>query len=139
MDCDYKLKQVLSIKSKIINITNIKEGECVGYNRSFVAKKDMVVATIPLGYADGIFRSFSKRGKVLCCGKFCKVIGNICMDMFMIDITKTEAKLFDEVVLIGSDNFGNKIDIDTFASWCNTISYEILTSIKQDRFDVIIT
>ena len=135
-NCPLELKQILNIKSKIINITKIKAGESVGYEKSFVAKKDMVVATIPLGYADGIMRCFSKKGKVLCQGKFCKVIGNICMDMFMIDITHIDAKLFDEVTLIGEDRFGQKISIDDFAKWCGTISYEILTNIKKNRFDV---
>lgn len=131
-----KLKQTLQIKTKIINITHIKKGEFVGYGKNFVAKKDMIIGTIPLGYADGIFRSYAKKGFVLCGGKRCKIVGNICMDMFMIDVSNIKAKIFDEVVVIGVDKFGNEITIDEVAKNCDTISYEILTNIKKQRFEV---
>ena len=129
-------KDVVSIKSKIIAVRKIKRGDAVGYNKSFVAKKDMTIATIPLGYADGIFREFALKGKVLISGKKCKVVGNICMDMFMVDISNIEAKIFDEVVLIGNDKFGNCITLLEFANFCNTISYEVLTNVKRSRFNV---
>ena len=125
----------VEIKSKIVNISNVKKGEHIGYGNTF-AKKDMKVATIPLGYADGIFRCYAKKGYVLCCGKFCKIVGRICMDMFMIDVSHINANLYDEVILIGTDKFGNKITLNDVAKCCDTISYEILTSIKQNRFDV---
>ena len=139
-DREYKTKFMfkpsISIKSKIIAINNVKKGECVGYCKNYIAKKNMVVATIPLGYADGIFRNFSKKGKVLINGKKCKVVGNICMDMFMVDITNIKAKIFDEVILIGKDKLGNTITLNEFASYCDTISYEVLTNIKQMRFNI---
>lgn len=130
------LKQAVSVKSKLINITKIKKGEHVSYGTGFVAKKNMIVGTVPLGYADGIFRSFYPNGKVLVGGKFCKIVGIVCMDMFIVDLNNVKAKLFDEVVLIGKDKFNNKITIDDFANYCNTISYEVLTNLRQKRFNV---
>ena len=130
------LKPAISIKSKLIDFQMIKKGESVGYDASFVASKDMTIGVVPLGYADGIFRNYSKNGFVLCCGKKCKIVGRICMDMFMVDISKTHAKIFDEVVVIGKDKFGNKISVEDLAKKCNTISYEILTNIKKSRFNV---
>ena len=136
-----EFREVLSITSKVVCITKIKKGQSVGYGKNYVAKKDMTVATVPLGYADGIMRSVSKNGKVLCgrkfckiVGKFCKIVGNVCMDMFMIDVSKTDVKLFDKVVLIGKDKTGKNISTNQFAKWCGTIGYEILTNIKKDRF-----
>ena len=131
-----KFKPAICIKSKIISINSVKKGNYVGYNKNFVAKKDMVVATVPLGYADGIFRSFSKKGKVIIAGKKCRVVGNICMDMFMVDVTNLKVKTFDEVILIGKDKFNNEITLNEFAKYCGTIGYEILTNIKQGRFNV---
>ena len=129
-----EFREVLSITSKVVCITKIKKGQSVGYGKNYVAKKDMTVATVPLGYADGIMRSVSKNGKVLCGRKFCKIVGNVCMDMFMIDVSKTDVKLFDKVVLIGKDKTGKNISTNQFAKWCGTIGYEILTNIKKDRF-----
>ncbi len=130
------LNDVINLHSKIINIENVKKGQFVGYGKNYIVQKDMVVGTVPLGYADGIFRSYAKNGKVICKGKYCKILGNICMDMFMIDLTNVKAKLFDKVIIIGTDNFGNKVSINDFAKKCGTISYEILTSIKQNRFNI---
>lgn len=131
-----RFKEVLSIKSKIICITKVEKGQSVGYGKNYVAKKDMTVATVPLGYADGIMRSVSKKGYVIVCGKKCKIVGNICMDMFMVDVSTVNAKLFDEVVLIGADKQGNFLSANQVAKWCNTIGYEILTNIKKNRFNI---
>ena len=129
------IEDSIELTSKIIKISHIKKGEYVGYGKTFQAKRDMTIGTIPLGYADGIFRNYAKQGKVICNGKFCKIVGNICMDMFMIDLSKTRAKLFDRVIIIGKDKFGKKISIENIAKDCNTISYEILTSIKKSRLN----
>lgn len=130
-------KPVLSIKSKIICIQKIKKGETVGYGKQFVAKKDMTVAIIPLGYADGIMRCYSNKGRVIVKNKYCKIVGNICMDMFMCDISNLNANLYDEVIILGKNSAGLHIFADEMAKKCNTISYEILTNIKQNRFNII--
>ena len=130
-----KTFDAISIKSKIINICKIQPGQSVGYSKGFVAKKPMTIGTVPLGYADGIMRVASKKGYVLCCGKPCKIVGNICMDMFMIDLTNTSAKLFDTVTIVGH-NANHSILLNRLANFCGTIDYEILTNIKQNRFNI---
>lgn len=132
-----KLKQALSIESKVINICKVKKGQSVGYGKEFIAKKDMVVATIPLGYADGIFRNYSKNGKVIICGKYCKIVGNICMDMFMCDVSGLDIKIGDKVIVLGCYKNRLKITANDIAKDCNTICYEILTNIKRNRFNII--
>lgn len=121
------LETVSTLKTSISQIKKIKAGESVGYNRSFVAKNDTIIATIPLGYADGLRRSLSNgNGSVWIDGKICPIVGNVCMDMTMVDISQTNAKEGDEVVV-----FGRQISLSEFAQKCNTIPYEILTSISQ--------
>ena len=126
-----KTNTVLEIKSKIISLNKIKKGDCVGYGKKFVATKDMEIATIPIGYADGIFRSYGKNGFVIINNHNCKIVGTICMDMLMADVTGINSKVGDEVALIGEN-----LSLKTFADNCGTISYEILTSIKKSRFNV---
>ena len=135
---NFESKDVTRLTSCVVQLSKVKKGEFVGYSKKYIAQKDMMVATVPLGYADGIFRQYSKYGKVLCRGKFCKIVGNICMDMFMIDVSGTNAKMFDSVVLLGCDKSKNEISTNNMANWCKTINYEILTNIKQNRLNVIV-
>ena len=121
------LETVSTLKTSISQIKKIKIGESVGYNRSFIAKKDSTIATIPLGYADGLRRSLSNgNGSVWIDEKNCPIVGNVCMDMTMVDISETNAKEGDEVIV-----FGRQISLSEFAQKCETIPYEILTSISQ--------
>lgn len=122
-----KLETVSTLKTSISQIKKIKAGESVGYNRSFIAKSDSTIATIPLGYADGLRRSLSNgNGSVWINGKNCPIVGNVCMDMTMVDISETNANEGDEVIV-----FGRQISLSAFAKNCETIPYEILTSISQ--------
>ena len=123
-----ELKPVLSFKTKIVFIKDIKKGFSLSYNRSFTAEKDMKVATLPAGYGDGYLRALSNKGKVLINGKFCKILGNVTMDMMMVDVTAAEAKVGDEVVLIGRQG-DLEITACDVADLAGTISYEILTLI----------
>ncbi|MDR0292479.1 MAG: alanine racemase [Elusimicrobium sp.] len=124
-----ELKPVLSFKTKIVFIKDIKKCFSISYNRSFTAEADMKVATLPVGYGDGYLRALSNKGKVLINGKFCKVLGNVTMDMMMVDVTAApEAKVGDEVVLIGRQG-NSEISACDAADWAGTISYEILTLI----------
>ena len=119
---------VLSFKTAIVEINRVKKGEGIGYGRTFVAPRDMTVAVLPVGYGDGYKRALSNKGYVLINGKKAGILGNVCMDMTMVDITDISAKLFDEAVLIGKQ--GNEvISADTLADLCGTISYEIMLSI----------
>jgi alanine racemase len=121
------LKNISSLKTKIIQIREIKAGETVGYNRSWTAKRTSKIATIPIGYADGLNRKLSNRvGEVMVNGAIVPIVGNICMDLSMIDVTDINAEEGDEVII-----FGNKYPINKIAKKLNTIPYEILTSISQ--------
>ena len=121
------LKTVSTLKTTISQIKNIKAGETIGYGRKGKAEKNIVIATIAIGYADGFNRKLSNGiGKVLIRNKLCPVIGNICMDMCMVDITGTEANIGDEVVIIGDNP-----SIYDLSSWLGTIPYEILTQIGE--------
>lgn len=122
---------VLSFKTHIAQITSVKKGETVGYGRTYTAEKDMKIATITAGYADGVNRLLSNKGSVLVRGKRAPIVGRVCMDMTMIDITDIpDASVFDDVTIIGRD--GNEsITAEEHASICGTISYEILCSIGK--------
>ncbi|MBX2944426.1 MAG: bifunctional UDP-N-acetylmuramoyl-tripeptide:D-alanyl-D-alanine ligase/alanine racemase [Cyclobacteriaceae bacterium] len=122
-----KLKPVLALKTIISQIKNIKKGESVGYGRRGVADKEMKLATIAIGYADGFSRAFSRGvGKVLVQGKRAPVVGNVCMDMTMIDVTGTTAREGDEVIIFGKD-----LPVEELATSINTIPYEILTNTSE--------
>lgn len=120
------LKNVFTLKSTVLQIKDVSHNETIGYGRSGTVDKDTRIATIRIGYADGLNRAFGNRnGKVLINGKFAPIVGNICMDLCMIDITDIEAKEGDEVVI-----FGESPSIIDLAQSINTIPYEILTSVS---------
>ena len=105
----------------------INPGETVGYNRAFVAKRPSKTATIPIGHADGISRKLgNKKGYVLINNEKAKIIGNVCMDMIMVDITNINCKEGDEVIIFNSQEM-----IQNITDIAETIPYEILTAISQ--------
>ncbi len=121
------LKNVLTLKSIISQIHFIKKGESVGYNRAFIAEKQMKSATIPIGHADGISRTLGNGNFfVVVNNQKAPIIGNVCMDMIMIDITEIDCDEGDEVII-----FNSQETVEEIALKSNTISYEILTSISQ--------
>ena len=123
------LKPVLSLKSKAIFIKNVPAGTPISYGRTFITKRKSTIATIPIGYADGYSRKLSNSGEVLICGKRAPVVGRVCMDTIMIDITEVpRVKENAEVVLIGSQG-KEKITAQHIADKIGTIPYEILTAI----------
>jgi alanine racemase len=124
---DAKLRPVATLKTIISQIHNIEPNESVGYNRAFAAEGYKKTATLPLGHADGIGRQYGNgKASVLVNGKEAPIIGNVCMDMIMIDITGIECEEGDEVVV-----FGKGHSAETFAATANTISYELLSCISQ--------
>jgi len=124
---DVNLKQVCALKTIILQIKTVKAGETVGYSRKGVVKTDKRIAVIPIGYADGFDRKLGNGvGEVFINGQRAKVIGNVCMDLCMIDVTGIEANEGDVVEI-----FGDNITISEVAKWLNTISYEVLTSISR--------
>ncbi|MCF6180539.1 alanine racemase [Lutibacter sp.] len=122
-----KLKNVLILKSIISQIHTIQKGDSVGYNRAFKATKTIKSATIPIGHADGISRQLgNKKGYVYVNNKKAPIIGNVCMDMIMIDVTNIECEEGDEVII-----YKNQQHIEDLAQKSNTISYELITAISQ--------
>lgn len=116
-----------TLKTTISQIRQVKAGESVGYSRRYIASKDMTIAITGIGYADGFSRSLGNRkGVMLVKGKTCQVLGSVCMDMTMIDVTGIEVHEGDEVLV-----FGNGLPITEMAARANTIPYEILTGISQ--------
>lgn len=122
-----RVQPVGTLKTIVSQIKYVKKGESIGYSRKGIAESDITIATIPIGYADGYDRRFSNgKGKVLINGKYCPIIGNVCMDMCMINITEIFAQEGDEVII-----FGKGLPIYEIANEIGTISYEILTSVSE--------
>jgi alanine racemase len=125
-----KLKEVMCLKAKISQVKKLAAGSGVSYGLKYKCDKDSLVATLPIGYADGYTRMLSGKGKVLVNGSIVPVIGNICMDQCIIDVTGLDVKMGDEVILFGG-NDSNGISIDSVADLLNTINYEIVCMIDK--------
>ena len=124
---DVHLKPVVSLKSVISQIHEIAPGESVGYNRKFKAATPVTTATIPLGHADGISRIYGNgKGFITIHGQRAPIIGNVCMDMLMADITGIDCREGDEVTV-----FGDNPTAEELATAAGTISYELITAISQ--------
>ncbi|MEP6676301.1 MAG: bifunctional UDP-N-acetylmuramoyl-tripeptide:D-alanyl-D-alanine ligase/alanine racemase [Ferruginibacter sp.] len=122
-----QLKNVATLRTTISQIKKVNAGETVGYSRKAVVKKDSMIATVRIGYADGYPRVLSNgNGEMMIKGVPAKVIGNVCMDMTMLDITGINAEEGDEVIVFGTD-----LIVSTVAKEAGTIAYEILTGISQ--------
>ncbi|AUC21280.1 MULTISPECIES: alanine racemase [Polaribacter] len=122
-----QLKNTHNLKSIISQIHIIEPGETVGYNRAYTAKRQSKTATIPIGHADGLSRRLgNKKGYVLINNQKAPIIGNVCMDMIMVDITKIDCAEGDEVII-----FNNQEMIQHIADVSETIPYETLTAISQ--------
>lgn len=125
---DYKLLQLkhpMEIKAKITYIREIQPGETVGYGRTFTAKSIRKIATLPIGYADGYPRRFSNRFSVIVKGQKASIVGFICMDQMMIDVTGLSVEMGDVVTLLGKDG-REEITVEDFAAAYETSPYEIL-------------
>lgn len=127
IDNSDELNNVTTLKTTISQIKKIKTGDTVGYGRKGQVNRDSTIATVRIGYADGYSRIFGNgNGKMLVNGKLAPVIGNVCMDMTMLDISDIKANEGDEVIV-----FGEQLSVKDIATWANTIPYEILTGISQ--------
>ncbi|MBY0436514.1 MAG: alanine racemase, partial [Cyclobacteriaceae bacterium] len=121
------LRPVATLKTIISQIKKIKAGDTIGYGRKGKALHDMTLATLAIGYADGFSRAFSRgKGSVLINGQRAPVVGNVCMDMTMVDITGIAAREGDEAII-----FGAGLPIQQVARWIDTIPYEFLTSTSE--------
>lgn len=127
------LRPVCKLKSKITFLKEVEEGTSIGYSRHFISKKKTKVATIPIGYADGLKRALSNGGEVVINGKRVPIIGKICMDSFMADVTELEdVNVGDDVYIWDNKN----VTVEEIANKTNTINYEIIStiSIRVPRF-----
>ncbi len=117
-----KLYPVMTLKTRITNIKHSAPNRGISYGKDYITDRETVIATLPVGYADGYLRGIAKCGEVLVNGKKTPIIGRICMDQCMIDVTNVHnINVGDEAVLFGKD----KITIDDLASWLDTINYEV--------------
>jgi alanine racemase len=125
----FKLKPVLSLITRVMSVKNLPYGYGVSYGHTFITNKPTKIAVIPIGYGDGYFRILSNKAHVLIRGKMCKIIGNICMDQMMVDVSKVKGvKVKDEVVLIGRQK-DKVISAEYLADLARTIPYEIVCNI----------
>ena len=123
-----KLKQVMTLKSVIDQLKVIPKGTDIGYGRTYTTDSEQVIALVPTGYADGYSRALSNKGFAVVNGVLCPIRGRVCMDQMMIDVTKANAKLGDEVKLY-SDDFA-ETSLDHIADILGTISYEVVCGVS---------
>ena len=125
------LKPVMSVRTNIIHLKQVDAGFSVGYGRTFITKEPSLIATLPLGYADGLSRVYSNRGRVICNQTYAPIVGNVCMDQTMIDVTHVpDVKLGDTVTLLGRE--GNlEITAQEMGKLCHTINYEVVCRFGQ--------
>ena len=130
------IQNVLSLKARVLFINNVKKGESVGYDRTYISKRNEKIAVVSMGYADGFSRSLSNNFKVIINGQYANVVGNICMDCFMVNVTDIKGVFAgSEVTILGED--GDKsLDLIDYAKILNTSSYEILTNFRRRRFEI---
>jgi alanine racemase len=125
-----KIQPVLNWKTKLVFLKKVGMNTPISYGKTFITKRESEIATLPVGYADGVPRLISNRGHVLIRGMKCPVVGRVTMDHTMIDVTGVGAMVGDEVVLIGSQGAAT-LDAQEWARWAETNSYEILCGISK--------
>jgi len=125
------LRQTMGFKTKIVYIKEVPEGTSISYGRTFITKRKSKIATLPVGYADGFNRLLSNNHHVLVKGKYAPVIGRICMDQTMLDVTDIEGvEVGDDVTIFGNQD-GEKITAEEIAKKLNTIPYEVYCGISR--------
>jgi len=126
-----ELRPAMRLRTRVLQLRRLPPGSGIGYDQTFVTERDSLIATLPIGYADGYARALSNRGEVLVRGHRARVVGRISMDLTMIDVTEVPGvALGDEVVLWGKQGDG-EIRVDEVAAWAETISYELLTTVGR--------
>ena len=116
----------MTLKANVVQLSHIRKGDTVSYGAAFVSDCDMTVATLSVGYADGLLRALSGKADVVIRGKKAKMVGKICMDMCMADVSDIDCEVGDEAVI-----FGDGQSADRLAELAGTIKYEILCSVRN--------
>ncbi len=116
------LKETMKLYAKVVFLKHLHPGESIGYGRQFVAERESIIATLPIGYADGYIRAYSPEGYVILHGKKAPIVGRVCMDQVMVDVTDIpNVNVGDTALLFG----GEALPTDTAAAWLHTINYEV--------------
>ena len=121
------LKPCMTLKSKISFIKEVEAETSISYGRTYITKQKTTIANVPIGYADGIKRKLSNKGNVVIKGKKVPIVGTVCMDSFMVDVTGLDVKIGDDVYIWDNKN----ITVEEIAKQCETINYEILSTISN--------
>ena len=125
------LMPAMTLKTQVVHVKELPEGSYIGYGRKYYTHQKTKIATIPVGYADGFSRSLGNKGRVLIRGQYAPIIGNICMDQFMVDVTHIKGvSVEDEVVLFGRQG-EKEIPVEEIAALLGTINYEIVCMIGK--------
>jgi len=125
-----ELKPVATLKANVSFLKNVPSGTCISYGKTFVTNRPSKIATVNIGYANGVRRSLSNRGNVVINNKIVPIIGTVCMDCFMVDVTDIDVNVNDEVFIWDNEN----IMLEEIANTCDTINYEILTGISENVY-----
>lgn len=125
------IKPALTLKSKVVHVKKVEKDSYISYGRAYKTEEEKVIATLPIGYADGYTRAFFNKAKVILRGELAPIVGKICMDQCMIDVTHINGvEVLDEVILIGESN-GIVYNADNLARAIDTINYEIICMIGK--------
>lgn len=131
VETDLAFRPALKWLTEVVHIKTIAAGETIGYGRTFTASHEMKIATVAVGYGDGYHRALSNKGVMLIRGRRAPIVGRVCMDQTMVDVTDIpDASVGDEVVLLGKQG-DEEIDAEELAAWAGTISYEVLLAVTQ--------
>jgi alanine racemase/UDP-N-acetylmuramoyl-tripeptide--D-alanyl-D-alanine ligase len=124
-----ELLSALTLTSKIVGINICNKGDTISYGRAFTVQRDQSkIAIVPLGYFDGLHRNYSGKSSVIIKGQKAQMVGKICMDFMMVDVTDIkDVKIGDTVLIFGKDAFGNENSIESFAKHVDTCTHELIT------------
>lgn len=125
------LRPVMTVKANIVNIKELPAGKSISYGRKYKTTATSIIGTLPVGYADGYTRLLFNKAKVIVNGKFAPIVGRICMDQCMVDLTEVgDVKVGDEVILLGEEN-GLRYNADDIAKLLDTINYEVVCAVGR--------
>ncbi len=130
MDKSYTLYPAMELISHVTHVKELEAGKGVSYGHTYITDKNMNIATVPVGYADGYPRSLSNKGCVIIKGKRCSILGRICMDQMMVDVTDADVKVGDDVILFGTDG-NNTISVEDVADNAYSFNYEMVCRISR--------
>ena len=127
----FPLKPAMSLRSQVVNVQPLPAGRGISYGRTYITNRETVVATVPVGYADGYPRCLSNRGQVLIHGQFCPILGRVCMDQMMVDVSAlTDVKIGDTVTLVGTDG-NQRISVEDVADNAYSFNYEFVCGVSR--------